>query len=355
MIAIDGHVHLAQDVLNWNRDVTQSVLAIRQSEAGMPGKGRGRGTIALPEMRRGRVALFGALICRSTDPQSQGSGLRTPEATYACARGELALYRVLEQRGLLRQIKDTAALDSHLADWEAAAPEAGGEVPPLGYILAMEGSDPILDPENVYEWWDDGLRMASLSHYGMGRYAAGTGPSGGVTDLGMALLREMEQCKIVLDTAHIAEDAFWPAVNNYDGPLAFSHGGTRALVPMWRSLSDEQMAAILERDGVVGISMDCWQITPGWVKGQATPDHVSLENWADHIDHVCQVAGDTDHACIGTDLDGGYGTEQSPRDVDSIADLQKIPDVLRRRGYAEDDVAKIMYGNWVRLFRETWA
>lgn len=349
MIAIDGHVHLAQDVLNWNRDVTQGVIAIRQSEAGMPGKGRGRGTIALPEMRRAPVALFGGLICVATDPQGQGSGLRTPEATYARARGELALYRVFEQRGLLRQIADVAALSAHLSAWEE-----NGEGQPLGYILAMEGCDPILDPENVHEWWADGLRMASLSHYGMGRYAAGTGPSGGVTDLGRALMREMEPLNMVIDTAHLAEDAFWPVVEGYNGPLAFSHGGTRALVPMWRSLSDEQMKAIIERGGVVGISMDCWQITPGWIKGQTTPDHVSLENWADHIDHVCSVAGSADHAVIGTDLDGGYGTEQSPRDVDSIADLAKIPDVLRRRGYSEEDVAKIMYGNWVRLFTAAW-
>lgn len=351
MIAIDGHVHLAQDVLKWNRDVTKSVIAIRQAEAGMPAKGRGRGTIALPEMRRGRVALFGALICVATDVDGSGSGFRTAEATYATARGELALYRVFEQRGLLRQIKDAAALDSHIAAWETVAPAAGGEGQPLGYILAMEGSDPILDPENVHEWWADGLRMTSLSHYGMGRYAAGTGPSGGVTDLGMALLREMEPLKIVLDMAHIAEDAFWPAVEHYGGMVVFSHGGTRALVPMWRSLSDEQMKAIIERGGVVGISMDCWQITPGWIKLQTTPDHVSLEDWANHIDHVCEIAGNADHACIGTDLDGGYGTEQSPRDVNSIADLSKIADVLRKRGYAEADVAKIMYGNWVRVFR----
>jgi membrane dipeptidase len=349
MIAIDGHVHLAQDILNWNRDLTQSVIAIRQAEAGMSGKGRGRGTVALPEMRRGQVALCGALICVATNSDAEGGAQRTPEATYARARGELALYRVLEQRGHLRQISDGTALTAHISAWEA-----GEDEQPLGYVLAMEGCDPILDPENVHEWWADGLRMASLSHYGMGRYAAGTGPSGGVTDLGRALLREMEPLGMVLDTAHIAEDAFWPAVENYRGPLVFSHGGTRTLVPMWRSLSDEQMKAIIERGGVIGISMDCWQITTGWVRGQSTPDHVSLENWADHIDHVCKVAGSTDHAAIGTDLDGGYGTEQSPRDVDSIADLAKIPDALRRRGYSEEDVAKIMYGNWVRLFTAAW-
>ena len=347
MLAIDAHVHLAQDVLRLNRDVTQSIVAIRQSEAGLSGKGRGCGTIALPEMRRGQVGLFGALVCVATDPNTtstNGSYLRTPEATYAVARGEPTLYRVYEQRELLVQVRTRDELGRHLATFGL---EDG---PPLGYVLVMEGCDPILDPENVHEWWDEGLRMASLSHYGMGRYAAGTGPSGGITDLGRALLREMAPLGIILDTAHIAEDGFWPAVQAYYGPLAFCHGGCRALVPMWRSLSDEQMRAIVDRDGVIGISMDCWQISSGWIKGQSVPDAVSLENWADHVDHICQMTGNASHAAIGTDLDGGYGTEQSPRDVDSIADLQRIPDVLRQRGYLEEDISKIMHGNWTRLF-----
>ena len=152
MIVIDGHVHLAQDVLRWNRDVTQSVVMIRQREAGMPGKGRGRGTIALPEMRRGRVALFFALICVSTDPEGEiGVGFRTPEATYAYGRGELAYYRVLEDQGHLRMISDPASLASHLAEWEAANDD--GDLPPLGYVLAMEGCDPILSPGQLDEWW----------------------------------------------------------------------------------------------------------------------------------------------------------------------------------------------------------
>jgi membrane dipeptidase len=74
----------------------------------------------------------------------------------------------------------------------------------------------------------------------------------------------------------------------------------------------------------------------------------------DHIDHVCQIAGSARHAAIGTDLDGGYGTEQSPNDLDTIADLQKIPGILRGRGYAESDVEGIMHGNWLRFFRKAW-
>lgn len=352
MLAIDGHVHLALDALRGNRDVTQNVLMIRQSEAGMPGKGRGRSTVSLPDMRRGHVGLIFALICVSTDPTGQtGAGLRTPEATYAYARGELAYYRVLEEQGLLRSISDPQALASHVIEWEPP----GENAPPIGYVLAMEGCDPVLSPDRLEEWFDAGLRVASISHYGMGRYAAGTGPSGGVTDIGRELLREMERLSIALDVAHLAEPAFYEAVDLFHGPICFTHGGTRAVVPMWRSLSDEQLRILIDRGGVIGISMDCWQISKGWIKGQSTPDHVSLENVVDNMVHICELAGNTDHVAIGTDLDGGYGTEQTPRDVDSIADLQKIPPILRRRGYSEKDVAKVMHGNWMRLLNDAWS
>lgn len=355
MIVIDGHLHLAWEMLRWNRDVTKSVVATRQAEAGMSEKGRGRGTVGLPEMRRGEVAVCFGLICISTDPEGGSPGrygsYRTPEATWAAAQAELACYRVLEKQGLVRMIGNSAELEAHINEWKVP----GDTQPPLGIVLALEGCDPILSPEQVDEWWKDGLRIATISHYGMGRYAAGTGPSGGVTSIGRELLKNMERLNIILDTAHLSEEAFWEAVDLFHGPIAFTHGGVRALVPMWRTLSDAQLRVLIERGGVIGTSMDNWQITEGWIRQQSTPDLVSLENVVDHIDHICQLAGNADHAAIGTDLGGGFGTEQCPGDLDSIADLQKIAPILRQRGYSEEDVGKIMHGNWIRLLEEAWS
>ncbi|MDF3043618.1 MAG: peptidase [Thermomicrobiales bacterium] len=70
---------------------------------------------------------------------------------------------------------------------------------------------------------------------------------------------------------------------------------------------------------------------------------------ADQIDHVCQLAGNSGHAAIGTDLDGGYGIEQTPNDLDTLADVQRIPELLRKRGYSEANIAAVMHGNWMRL------
>jgi len=101
---------------------------------------------------------------------------------------------------------------------------------------------------------------------------------------------------------------------------------------------------------------DAWMLSPGWQRGVTTPDSadVRLENVVDQIDYVCQLAGNAKHAGIGSDLDGGFGTEQSPRDLDTIADLQLIAHLLGKRGYNAEDIAGIMHGNWVRFLRQAW-
>jgi membrane dipeptidase len=116
-------------------------------------------------------------------------------------------------------------------------------------------------------------------------------------------------------------------------------------------MADDQVRRLVERGAVIGAAMDDWMLYPGWVRGESDPALVSLNDVVDHIDRVCQLAGNSRHAAIGTDLDGGYGTEQTPGDLDTIADLQKLPALLQQRGYGEQDVANIMHGNWLRLLR----
>ena len=79
-----------------------------------------------------------------------------------------------------------------------------------------------------------------------------------------------------------------------------------------------------------------------------------MERVIDHIDHICQLAGNCNHVGIGSDLDGAYGKEQCPYDLETIADLQTIPVLLRKRGYSNDDVENIMHKNWIRFLRDTW-
>lgn len=347
MLVVDGHLDLAMNALSWNRDLTQTVATIRGQEAGMEQKGRGAGTVALPELRRGEVALcLATVIARVEQPGSGVSGYRTHAIAHAHAQGQLAYYRQLERDGAVRMITDVASLDAHLA----ATCDRPGEGP-LGAVLCMEGADPIVDPSRAAAWYEDGLRIVGLAHYGPSAYAHGTGSPGPLTPAGRELLSEMERLGMILDLAHLAEASFNEALECFGGPVLASHCNCRALVPGDRQLSDDMIRQLIERGGV----MDAWMLVPGWVRGVTTNEAVTLEHVVDHIDHVCQVAGNAGHAAIGTDLDGGYGTEQCPRDLDTIADLQGIPELLLRRGYAEADVEGIMHGNWLRLLRRAWA
>ena len=161
---------------------------------------------------------------------------------------------------------------------------------------------------------------------------------------------------MILDLSHLAEPAFWEAMDRFHGHVAANTTTAAPWCPATGS-SPTIAQAIFQRNGVVGAVLDAWMLYPGWVRGQTTPAEsgVTLEAVVDHIDHVCQLAGNADHAAIGSDLDGGYGTEQTPKDVDTIYDLQRIPDLLRARGYSEESIEKIMYRNWVDLFARAWA
>ena len=360
MLIIDAHLDLSMNALQWNRDLLQSVYTIRTQEQFVQGKGRAQGVVAYPEMRRGRIFLSVAtLIARSTGRPVPHFDFLSPTQSYGMAHGQLAYYRALEQMGHVRIICDLPSLERHTAEWQAwdaAHPDnsSADEPPPLGFVISMEGADPILRPEQLAEWHAAGLRLIGPTHYGPGRYAGGTSTELGLTPLGPPLLREMERLGILLDLTHLSDEAFWEALEHYNGLVLASHNNCRALVPHQRQFSDEQLRAIFARDGVIGAAFDAWMLEPGWVVGQTTNERVTMATVVDHIDHICQLAGNARHAAIGTDLDGGYGKEQSPRDLETIADLQKLTGLLSGRGYTADDIAAILHGNWLRLFRQAW-
>jgi len=350
MLIVDSHLDLAMNAVMRNRELTRTVEETRGLEAGMKQKGRGRGTVALPDMRRGGVGLcFATVIARTSKNWKKDDGLdaSSQDIAFARAGGQLAYYRRLEQRGELRQIRTVTELESHLKEWEE-----GGEGRPVGYVLAMEGADPIPDPSWVEWWWGEGLKMVSLSHYGVSSYAHGTGTEGGLLPRAGELLDAMNELGMAVDLTHLADESFWAVLDRFEGRVLASHQNCRALVPGDRQMSDEQLRAIIERDGVIGAAMDSWMLYPGWVIGETDPAVVGLEDVANHIDHVCELAGDTRHAALGTDLDGGFGKEQTPRDLETIADLGKVGEILSGRGYGDEEVEGILRGNWIGFLRK---
>ncbi len=355
MLIIDAHLDLAWNALQWNRNLEQSVYTIRTRESNLSGPGRGRGTVALPEMRKARVALcFATLLARSTGHTVPNLDYSSPLQAYAAAQGQLAYYYALSELGEVRLIKNLIELNSHIREWEGWESDTQKTQPPLGLIISMESADPIVKPDQLSAWQEAGVRIIGPAHYGAGRYAGGTSTELGLTPDGLALLREMGQHGIILDLTHLSDQAFWQAIEYFDGYVLASHNNCRALAPHQRQFDDRQIRAIIARDGVIGAAFDNWMIRPGWVRGVKDSERVVIEHVVDHIDHICQLAGNANHAALGSDLDGGFGREQSPADLDTIADLQKLVEILIRRGYSMEDVSLIMHGNWLRLLRNAW-
>ncbi len=351
----DAHLDLAMNAIEWNRDLTQPVTELRRREAKMTDKpDRGRGTVSLPEMRRGGVGLCVATQLARVEHNAYSpiSGWRSPAQAWAMTQGQLAWYRAMEDAGEMVQIRDRAGLERHLEVGEAG----NSESLPIGYILSLEGADSLITLQHLERAFAGGLRAIGPAHYGPGVYANGTNASGGFNTRGRELLREVGRLGLILDVTHLCDECFWEALDLFDGPMWASHQNCRALVPHMRQFSDEQLCALIARGAVIGAAFDAWMLIPGWVRGKTTPQSsgVCLEHVADHIDHVCQLAGNARHAGIGSDLDGCFGTEQTPQDLDTIADLDKLRGVLAARGYSAEDIEGICWRNFVTFLRGAW-
>jgi len=398
MLIFDAHLDLSMNALEWNRDFTRPISEIREREQGLTDKpDRGRGVVCFPEMRRGGIGVCVATqIARYVKRGNPLPGWHSPEQAWAQTQGQLAWYRAMEERGEMKQIRTRGELQKHVELWNqphasvSLSPQRGegrGEgweksdapvsrqsvgsnhpspsIPlpaegrgkseasplPIGYILSLEGADSILSFKHLERSYEQGLRALGPAHYGPGLYAQGTDATGKFPPRGRELLREMDRLGLILDVTHLTDEEFWEALDLYRAPMWASHSDCRALAPHQRQLSDEQIKALAERGGVIGAALDAWMMVPNWIRHQTTPQSVGLklEKLVEHIDRVCQVSGSARHSGIGSDLDGGFGREQTPMDLETIADLARIPDMLRARGYSEEDARAIAHGNFLRF------
>jgi membrane dipeptidase len=356
MLIFDAHLDLSLNAIEYNRDLRLSLAEIRAEEVGMTDlNGRALGTVSLPEMRRGGVGLCVAtLIAGCMKPGAIASGWNSPEQAWAQTQGQLAWYRAMEAGGHLRQLRTRSDFEESLGQWQSG--EAAAEVP-IGFVLSLEGADSILTPAHLERAVvDDGLRAMGPAHYGEGRYAFGHDREGRLKPGGEDLIREMDRLGMILDVTHLCDDTFWQVLELFDGPVWASHSNCRSIAPDVRQFSDRQLVALIERGAVIGMVFDAWMMVPGWVRGKTTAESAELRlaHIVEHIDHICQLAGNANHVGIGSDLDGGFGKNQCPVDLDSIADLQKLAGLLDDRGYSAEAIKSIFHGNFVRRIREAW-
>ena len=355
MFIIDAHLDLSMNALEWNRDLRQPIAAIRQREHGLSDKpDREKGTVSLPELRNADIGIVVATqIARYVAPGNPLPGWHSAEQAWAQTQGQLSWYKAMEAAGEMKMISSLQDLNQHLAYWNDGKPN---DTKAIGYILSLEGADSLITVDYLQQSYSQGLRAVGPAHYGPGRYANGTDASGGLNDQGKALIKEIERLNIILDATHLCDDAFWDAMEIYNGHVWASHNNCRALVNHNRQFSDEMIQVLLDKGAVIGMPLDAWMMVPDWVRGQSTPAALdcSLQKMVDHLDHICQLAGNALHVGIGTDLDGGFGTEQSPYDLDTIGDLQKVPALLKQKGYSAVDIENIMHGNWLRFLQKAW-
>ncbi len=354
MLLIDAHLDLAMNAMEWNRNLQLSVHQIRDSEIGMTDKpDRAKGTVSLPALREGNIGLVVATqIARYVRPGSTLKGWHSPEQAWAQTQGQLAWYRAMEAAGEMRQIKDQQTLEEHLSYWNQDTNHTNKAI---GFVLSLEGADSLITLDHLHIAYGYGLRAIGPGHYGPGRYANGTDATGHLNEMGRQLLKEMRGLNMILDATHLCDDAFWDAMDIYDGTIWASHNNCRALVNHNRQFSDEMIKTLIQKDAVIGGALDAWMMVPNWQRGVSTPESMdcNLEKMIDHLDHICQLAGNTQHVGIGTDLDGAYGKEQCPYDLDTIADMQQIENILLKRGYSQTDLENIFHGNWLRCLRKS--
>lgn len=348
---IDAHLDLSMNAMEWNRDLRLPVDSMRIRENGMTDKpDRGNNTVSFPAMREGNIAIcFATLIARYAKPGHPGGGWNSPEQAWGMTQAQLVWYKEMERQGEIKQIKNIGDLQSQLNNWHTDPSYQS-----IGYVLTLEGADSIVSPEHLNQYHENGLRAIGPAHYGPGTYAWGTNSDAPLSEKGKWLLKEMDHLGMALDATHLCDTAFWEALELFKGTVWASHNNTRALVDHNRQFSDEMIKALIDRDAVIGMALDAWMLVPNWIRGKSTPQNmnVSLENAIDHLVHICELAGNCDHVGIGTDLDGGFGTEQGPLDVNTISDLQKIPSMLRNRGFSDLDIEKVLNKNWLRKLEQ---
>ncbi len=358
-LIVDAHCDLAWNMLNFGRDYTRSATDTRAAEKGsMAVRKNGNTLIGWPEYQRGRVTLvFSTLFAapvRRQDGTWDQQCYADQEDAHRIYRAQLDCYQRLveSQPTRFRLIADRQALSAHLQEWQDPA----GDEHPVGLVILMEGADGIRDVEELAEWYGLGLRLIGLAWAGT-RYAGGTREPGPLSVDGRRLLAAMAEFGFILDLSHMDEPAAMEALDLYEGPVVATHVNCLALLPDFptnRHFSDRLMRGIVERDGIVGSVVFNNFLKSGWsTRGGSRREEVPLERVVAHIDHICQLAGDSRHAGIGSDFDGGFGVESTPPEIETVADLQKIAELLTNQGYAEADIANIMGLNWIRRLGES--
>jgi membrane dipeptidase len=356
-LIVDAHEDLAYNILNFHRDYTLSAAEIRaqeQANQSVAIKATGEALLGWEDYQRGSVALvfptlFAMPLRRKLGEWDTQVYADSSRAHAICSAQLDAYHRLVDDHpDKFTLISSRADLDSLLAHWSSPA-EANH---PVGLLPLMEGAEGVRSPSELSEWWQRGVRLIGPA-WGATRFCGGSGEPGPLTEEGRQLLAAMAEIGFALDLSHMDMLAVRQSLDAYPGTLLVSHANASVLIRSYtgnRHIPDDLIRAIVQRDGVIGVIPFCRFLDYEWRAGDPRQG-ITLETLAAHIDHICQLAGDSAHVGLGTDFDGGFGLSAAPAQVQSIADLQSLEGILAARGYNDAQVSAVLGGNWLRLAR----
>lgn len=356
-LIVDAHADIAYNMLRYGRDYTRSTAETRQIEKGSATVlDNENALLGWADYQRGEVAIvfstLYALPARWNKSEDKKQVYKNYDEAHKLYREQLMTYHRLTDSApdKFRLIASRSDLEAILAHRSSSSPEGH----PVGMVVLMEGADGIRDMGELEEWHQLGLRLIGPAWVGT-RYSGGWKEPGPLTPDGRKLLSAMTDYNFTLDLSHMDEKASLEALDIYRGTIVATHGNCSALLPNSNSnrhFSDRVIEGMIERDGVIGVVPYNPYLKAGWSVGKNKREEVPLDVVANHIDHICQVAGNSLHAGIGSDFDGGFGLESVPPEIETVADLQKLSPLLQARGYSEADVANILGGNWITRLKK---
>jgi len=222
-------------------------------------------------------------------------------------------------------------------------------------IVHLEGADPLApDLSDLETWYERGLRSVGLVWSRPNAFAEGVPfrfPSSpdtgrGLTPAGVELVRACNRLGVLVDLSHLNEAGFWDVARISQAPLVATHSNAHALCRSTRNLTDQQLDAIGESGGMVGVN---FAVTFLREDGAQAPDETPLAEIVRHVDYIAERIG-IDHVGFGSDFDGAV----VPTELGGVAGLPKLVDALRDAGYDGAAVAKVTHENWLRVLGETW-
>lgn len=324
--------------------------------------------VTLPALEEGNVRL--ALATIFTEPEGtgpEGYPAGDAERAHAVGRAQLEAYLTWQDAGRCRldlrrflrvdpgvgEVRGGMGVSEPVppgpAHFERKARECGQ--PPLHAGILIENADPIRSVADLAWWKERGVVAIGMAWAKSSRYAGGNTTHDGVSPLGRDLVREMDRLGLVHDASHLSDRAFAELCDLTDRPIIASHSNCRAILgdpAAQRHLSDQQAREIVRRDGVIGLNLFARFVDPAC--GPADAARPSIDDAIDHVEHVCELAGDRRHVGLGSDMDGGFGADRLPRGIDSPRDLGRLADALSARGWPDADIANFACGNWTRFW-----